>query len=1834
MRTVMHQVKRVMAYVLTFGLVFPTSPLQAARPQKFGKEAVVQKGEAEPQEVEPEVMIEEDLQGFLELQEELAAKKEESEPILLKSEGSGDPTADTIKSLADTEVVGNGLVFQTSTSLAVIPGPNGMTPKITFVYSTQNGMSISGVGFEPSFNHFIEVDTRYIDLDSGDAYWAPKAYFRVSAPGVKGELVYSEANSDLDNDLYVYYPNRISGPVTKFLYDESSNSWVAEGPDGREFYFDEAVTNNCSSAYEARTLRWYLTSVKDAYGNEMDYDWEINPVCKTDTELVKVLEFEPLLQSITYAQNGSNFYKIAFTYVTSDGETTWNSDFWLPYGEPDKGNTEFHLKLHKKVKKIEMQYCEGSRCETARSLRFDYASYSDDKNLVYVAAVHHCGLEDECLPPTRFVYDLEIDNDSSDGVFRMRQIIHPMGGATTVTYARLKGRPDEPYAIWSTGKDPEKELHDTDPLVTIRRELCEEVAMPDRWDGTVLPCDRDANRYETRYYCLDPYFDTSYDEFRGCHLVETRQVVPGSDTRLPGGITTLTQTNIGREKWETLLSGTVEKVWTFSHADLTASTCTQEDQSGCAWSNKGSAIQEVTYYPEAHYAFCRNDIRGNATDCLTKPRTAIAMVSSPVVRTDSYDADGEKCTSDACRVTVIQRKEYDLGTDTRLDWIDEAAFNLEKIQFFRLDGAAAKGIPLDTAPSESTLRSYASNGDVTEVRFAYIYDKAKPHVRKLGWTAVFSSKGVLTHQMLTYDTESTENGRLGNVAKTYLFNPDDFEIEVDRQRLAEYFVDRGKDLIDYIRNHGGVEMPECLSSGSVPVGRPYETQTPRGIDWGVPGGIDRGVIGQPEVPNLPTDPVLPGTCETPTLTLPWESDRILWGEEVIEDAPGYAGYALLSETSYNSRGLPVESTTYFTQDRTDFLTTTTSYDGELGLYPVTVTLQYDMGDLVTETDYDIARGLVTSTRVSSDGSPYTTSFQYDSFGRLTKSWDDFSSANQPLQTVEYDPNYKWIKTEALTSGGYVTSVDHYDGLGRVTYKVAGPFKQGSTTGYIMTAQAFNEAGQTVRVWHPQWVATADPTHVKVFQSALTPNPDADCRVEPYCVATSYDPLGRQNKVESPNLDLVGGFAEIQSRIQGPAIAQLGPDVMTNMRGANQPGELYPYYKGHTQVLYDGFGKVKEMIELCNTEKCGSEDEPRSSMELISIDDVADGPWYGARTTYEYEYRAKADGSGVDALLTKITDSKGNITEFEYDALGRRVRMNDPDAGETLYRYDLSGNLVWSKDARGVESNFTYRQGLLVDAVYADEANRREYLSNTYGEGSDCPAGDATRPNMLSSSTVSFERDSHPISSFEVGFCYDTRGRVTRKTYSFDPAGEIEEAIPAIDQQIEFSWTIDNQIESIRLPEAFVTLNYSYCGDSDSDCSPGQMVRIEGSVGSERTDYVKRIAYNSDGQMTDIWYGNGYWTYYRYEPDTKLLSRIYTCLDSDRDRICEFRNSGETIPTPDDEQDCTVYSTAIQDIQYDYQPGGNIYQIISKPTACVDVDGDGLEDLAYNASKTVYLYDGVGRLMEAKSIRLRLDESDIEVPDSLPEDRCLYHRVYKYDAIGNMRHKEERCRPGEKFSWDFRYGAGSAGPHQLTEIEVNNVGSGYETPGAYGCSDGKCTLTGFSYDPAGNTERNMNPHNGWNRFMTWTPRGQLEAVAYCPPESSCDGSQDIGNYLEFLYDHRNLRYFKYQPESVKDDFNQPSWTVYFDKLLELGVRDQNIELTGTAIQKPYEQLHLFLGGVDPSTGDIAPGTRRIGSVDLDDLLVPEWADEATQNPDWWLRITPLKPKFLEPETQAR
>nr|WP_236038299.1 toxin TcdB middle/N-terminal domain-containing protein [Ktedonobacter robiniae] len=165
--------------------------------------------------------------------------------------------------------------------------------------------------------------------------------------------------------------------------------------------------------------------------------------------------------------------------------------------------------------------------------------------------------------------------------------------------------------------------------------------------------------------------------------------------------------------------------------------------------------------------------------------------------------------------------------------------------------------------------------------------------------------------------------------------------------------------------------------------------------------------------------------------------------------------------------------------------------------------------------------------------------------------------------------------------------------------------------------------------------------------------------------------------------------------------------------------------------------------------------------------------------------------------------------------------------------------------------------------------------------------------------------------------------------------------------------------------------------------------------------ITNIDYNAKGQRLLLQYGNGSETRYDYEHDTFRLKQLKTTRTSD--------------------------SAVLQDLNYTYDPMGNITQIV-----------DNANDHVYHSNACVlpgaeYRYDALYRLMAASGREHRgngqqydWDDSSHVVP-TLPNDcQALqnYVETYRYDPVGNImqmvHHVGRNLEQPGQVMWNRRY----------------------------------------------------------------------------------------------------------------------------------------------------------------------------------------------------------------------
>lgn len=187
---------------------------------------------------------------------------------------------------------------------------------------------------------------------------------------------------------------------------------------------------------------------------------------------------------------------------------------------------------------------------------------------------------------------------------------------------------------------------------------------------------------------------------------------------------------------------------------------------------------------------------------------------------------------------------------------------------------------------------------------------------------------------------------------------------------------------------------------------------------------------------------------------------------------------------------------------------------------------------------------------------------------------------------------------------------------------------------------------------------------------------------------------------------------------------------------------------------------------------------------------------------------------------------GSVTTFEYDKLGRKKTMTDPNTGITKYTYDPLGNIVTERDARGVVYTMTYdvlgrmltKTSLGTSIIPADQTS---YVYFTSGNGI----------NQVATITKVCNGQTSVSSN-----SYDNFGRISSNTETIDG------------NTFKTDYEYDNIGNLIRVifPSGF-SIKYVYANEGTlRQVVRGDNDAIIWSIGAE----------NASGQITNSYHGNG------------------------------------------------------------------------------------------------------------------------------------------------------------------------------------------------------------------------------------------------------------------------------------------------------------------------------------------------------------------------------------------
>jgi len=522
------------------------------------------------------------------------------------------------------------------------------------------------------------------------------------------------------------------------------------------------------------------------------------------------------------------------------------------------------------------------------------------------------------------------------------------------------------------------------------------------------------------------------------------------------------------------------------------------------------------------------------------------------------------------------------------------------------------------------------------------------------------------------------------------------------------------------------------------------------------------------------------------------------GNPVQIDAGLTPATTVATTMSYNGAGQPL------TQTRNG-LTMTTAYDAA-GF--VTAVTKPGSGTSLRTTD-----GTTGQPVSETDPAGYTTRYEYDALGRMTRMSRGNGVLGMLYETLrdvtvtKQNDGTKRIETQSAFDGSVTQNeTAFFDEWGRQTRS-----ERSGGAGSVVSETTYNRYGQQVEQSLPHYSGTTAPGVKR----------------------TVYDSLGRAVSVTQP----------------GPN----GPVTITT----NPTHLAVAEFTGSGGVTLRGYAIKQTAIN-------GQESYAYKTADGRTIQSEYQNGSGWTRVRYHYDPTGQlvARTIGHGASRTAIADDPALTVRYEYNQYGEKVREIDPDAGTTVYTYTVDHRLacVTTGDGRTVCRDYdaqgrvvALREGTKLLATY-----RYDEARSTAGTGRLTSIVDESGERLyhydgINGKTKRIER-SYDISGKGNPFAPGT----WKKTVRFDT---------------DFTWSPAGVLLSKRYNATGIAYTYDYYADGNLHSivleDPNGNVVTNGTVAT----LVSYGIPDANGNLADATYGNGVRIDTAYDPASGVLRNI-------------------------------------------------------------------------------------------------------------------------------------------------------------------------------------------------------------------------------------------------------------------------------------------------------------------------------------------------------------------------
>ena len=594
----------------------------------------------------------------------------------------------------------------------------------------------------------------------------------------------------------------------------------------------------------------------------------------------------------------------------------------------------------------------------------------------------------------------------------------------------------------------------------------------------------------------------------------------------------------------------------------------------------------------------------------------------------------------------------------------------------------------------------------------------------------------------------------------------------------------------------------------------------------------------------------------------------------------------------------------------------------------------------TKKAYDGTYGLVTQ---STDPNNHSTTYTLD-----PKNLYPATSKNALNQQTSYTYNYQYGRVDQTTDPNGFNFKNSYDGLGRMSSEQQ-PDQTTPTTLVSKTTYVYADSSGAVSVQENDWMDGTNGVATysyfdglnRIIQQRTSAEDSGNYNVKDF----KYNNLGLVSQESLPYIS--SGSAKTSPTTTTALLISYSYDPLSRITSvANTLGTTSSVYTPWKVTVTDPNGHAKDLIKDAYD-------------NLVQVNEY-NGSTY--TTTYAYDYLKD---------LTNITDALGNVRNFAYDGLGRRLSAQDlhpassGSFGTWTYVFDNAGNLTQKNDPNGNHINYVYDSLNRITTEKLGSATKVTYVYDTCtdGVGRLCTV---TNPSVSTANTYN-----------ALGFLVKAVSTIAATPYETD-----------------YSYDRQQHQTLITNPDSSqIQYTYNFAGLPET-------VQRKESTDSTFKNVVTNFDYSPLNDVSVIAYANGATTTNTYD-STKLyrLTHKVTAL------------SGSNL----------------QDIAYTYDPVGNITQITDNSATDTKKNiAYGYDNLNRLTSYTVtsavngnnhsetYSYDALGNITsKSDQGTYTYGGTGFPSPDAVT---AIGSNTFSYDNNGNM--LTASAGSGLTNTWDY------------------------------------------------------------------------------------------------------------------------------------------------------------------------------------------------------------------------